>query len=384
MRLLHVVLVLAACGQPSANGDDDAATHDGSVRDDARDDGGGDAMPAGDAGPGDADGGDGGIATACTQPRKPTQVTTVTSPSSLNFDNEVFSAGDQVFAMPPLANGTVWLRWTGTGWSEEAIPWPANLPAPRTVDRAVQTSTGKVVIVAGRYLTTFDGVAMTPAVQLPAIGAPWAYAQAPDGTYHVFHGAQESVSKPDGTWHPAAPVPVQKLSTDPTAAATVMADGRIVVVYVNQVFGNDPRHVHVISRKPNTLWTPVVDITPTWAVQAYGPYAFAPRGGGVVIGATGAGAVLWRSADGVTFGDYEPLGLIRVVGVAGPCLDALVATAGYQTRYDLLRLQGTTWSILESRSINYINDAHVAMLPDGRTFWVLGETNRVEYFATPP
>ena len=377
------MMLIAACGHGSGQRGTDGGG--GGQGGDAR--GGGDANGSAiDAAGGDAmGGGDGGVVTGCAQPGAPSSVTTMSSVSDLNFI-DLFSAGGKVFATLPLSDGSSWLRWTGTAWSQEAIPWPAALPAPHSVDHVVQLASGDALIVSRTYLMTFDGTTMTAPVALPAIDTPWAYAQGPDGAYHVFADAQESVSKPDGTWYPAAPVPVQKLSLAPTAVATVMASGRVVVVYIDQTFGStDPVHVHVVSRVPGGTWTADDDITPTWAVRAQDPIVFAPPGGGVAIGASapGVGGAAWRSSDGTTFGDYEALGISDVASIAGPCLDALVAAVGYQTRYDLMKLDGTSWEILDSQTVNYIDSAAAAMLPDGRTFWALGESSRVEYRATP-
>jgi hypothetical protein len=322
----------------------------------------------------------------CTTPVAPTETTTVSTDWDRNFDVQVFSAGTNVFAMKPLGNGTAWLRWTGTGWSEEPVPWPSGLSQPRTIDRIVKVANGNALIVTQGYLTTFDGTSMSSPVPLPVVNTPWAYAQSPTtGAYHVFGGDQEAISKPDGTWYPAAPIPFAVLqNAHPDATATVTADGRTVVVYHDVwFFDDDPSHVHVLTHESGKAWTTDVDVTPTWSVHASHLYVYAPPGGGVVIGANGSSGVVWRSADATTFGDYESLGIFDISDIAGPCLDALVVTAGYQTRYDLLTVQGTTWSQLASESHDYIDDAHAAMLPDGRTFWVLGETYRIEYRAAP-
>ena len=391
-RLLAVVLV-AACGGPTGGAgaaDDDAGggidavgAQDGDVGGPDGGDGGGGGGDAGDGGGGG--GGGGGAGLACTAPVVPSQTTTLTGQYNMN-DVEVFSAGGRVFARHSKLPLTLWWRWTGTGWNEETIPWHAAIPTGayiRSVHRALD---GGVVIVTQGHLVTFDGMTMRDPVALPAVSDVHSYARGTDGRYHVFHAKHESVSKSDGTWDPPAPIPIPTIDSTPSSSATVMADGRVVVVYHDVFFDDDDLvHLYAISRAPGQTWGAPQDLTPNWAVRANRPIVYAPPNGGLVVAANGngVGAVVWRSTDGVAFGTYHQLGLIFPHAIDGPCLDALAITAGYQTRYDVFGYGNGAWSTLRSRSLSYIVDADVAMTPDGNVIWGLGETNQVEYM-TPP
>ena len=327
----------------------------------------------------------------CTKPMAPTQKTTVSSVSDLNFV-QIFSAGGKVLATPPLTPSQ-WLRWTGTGWSQESIPWPPNLPAADAqsgLTDSIPLPSGKALLRANQWLTTYDGTSMSPALQLPALfDTLYAITQTSDGRYHVLHGTEsgslnELISNGSAGWLPDAPLPA--LGPLGELTATAIANDRIVVVYTNAFFTpTDPVHVHVMSHPAGGLWTSPQDITPTWAVRAQGVHVFGPAGGGLVVGATGDTSVgaIWRSADGVTFGNYENPGDSYVSWLGGTCLDNVVVVTGYQSWSNLIGWNGSAWSVLANRTTNYINSARAVVLDDGRTFWALGESYQCEYVASP-
>lgn len=343
---------------------------------------------AGDASDGGQDGddasvdggGDGGVVTtSCAEPVAPTQTRTLTGQSNLNTVIAL-RAHDQVFVRHSKLSVAKWWRWSASTWVEETIPWPSTVPATSRIARTVQGLDGSAVIMTDTHLMTFDGTTMGNVIALPAVDNPYDFARDPAGRYHVFHANFETVSRSDGTWESPASIPVPATSGLP-AAATVMASGRVVVVYV----AGDERHVYARSRTPGGTWSAAQDLTPTWAVRASRPIVYAPPAGGVVVAANGEsiGGVVWRSSDGVAFGASHQLGIMFPTAVSGECLDGLAISAGYQTRFELFGFKQGAWTSLASRTLNYIFDGDVAMLPNGKTYWALGETNWVEYYATP-
>jgi hypothetical protein len=198
------------------------------------------------------------------------------------------------------------------------------------------------------------------------------------GNMHV-----EVVQNPAGGWYPAAPIPIPGSVND--KVGIVAADGRVVVAYTDIFFDDtDPVHVHVVSHTPASTWTADQDITPTWAVHAYNLRALAAPGGGVILGASGAGSVIWRSVDGVTFGEYEQASAYGwLASIHAQCLDSPIVVAGYQTSYRLEGRVGGSWTTLKQRTLSYIDNAGAVILPSGKTYFALGETNQHEYFATP-
>jgi hypothetical protein len=394
---LALVLVIAACGGGTGSPGDDTPG----------DDTPGDDEPSADADPSapDAPGSttpDGSPSTTpdaawageCADGVSPTQTTTITSVSNLNFV-KILSAGGEVYATAPFGvPASQWLRWTGSGWSQEAIPWPANIPATSGILSYAAQPTGNVILRSGtgEWLTVFDGTTMTTGVAVPAsAGTLWAYAQGGDGMLHLFGTVGTStgnvhvevVENPAGGWFPAAPIPIPGSVNDKVAAVT--AGGRVVVAYTDIWFDDDdPVHVHVTSRGPATLWTAAADITPTWAVRAYSLHAMAPPGGGLLLGASGAGSVIWRSPDGVAFGEYEQASAYGWLSdIHAQCLESPVVVAGYQTAYRLEGRVGGAWTTLSQRELHYIDNAGAVILPNGKTYFALGESNRHEYVATP-
>jgi hypothetical protein len=396
----------AACGGGGGTGDDgagdDGAGDDGSGDDGGGDDGGGDDTgPDPDAGGGGDDAGPtpdggGGPAVDCEPGIAPTNAVVMSSISNLNFV-EIVTAGGRVFATAPFGvPASTWLRWTGSAWSQEPIPWPPEIPAASGVGRVVQLASGDAIITVngatGTWITVFDGFEMSPGVEAPAsAGNPWAFTRTSDGMLHVFGTIGTSTGNlhvevaqnPAGGWYPAAPLPVPGSSNDEVAIATT--DDRLVVAWTNVFFdADDPVHVHVTSRGPTTTWTAEQDITPTWAVRAYRLHAVAPRNGGAILGASGAGSVVWLSPDGVTFGEYEQASAYGFLsGIHAQCLEHPIVVAGYQTSYRMEARVGGSWTTLKDRTLSYIDNAGAVILPDGKTYFALGESNQHEYFATP-
>jgi hypothetical protein len=398
--LVAILLVATACGGNGGNADD-TGDDDGDDGDDGGPDagGGGDGGSVADAAAGgsDAAGGPDAAPLACAPGIAPTHMTTMSSTSLLNY-GEIVAAGGRVFATAPFGvPATTWLRWTGSAWSQEAIPWPANMPSPATIAEVVQLASGDALLVsnqpAGRWITTFDGFTMTPALEVAATaGNPWAYTKTSDGQYHVFGNVGTSTGSmhvhvatdPGGGWYPADPLPITApLANEEVAAAT--AGDRLVVAYTDVFFDDeDPVHVHVLSRTPTSTWTAVQDITPTWAVRAYNLRIMAPPGGGVIVGASGAGSVVWRSPDGLGYGEYEQASAYGWLdSIHAQCLENPIVVAGYQTAYRLEARVGGSWTTLRDRQLSYITDGGGVILPDGKTYLALGETNQHEYFATP-
>jgi hypothetical protein len=393
---------VAACGGGTGQHDagDDTGGADGGGDDTGTPDAGGGGPDAPGGGPdgsgGGPDGGGGGADAAppgpCEAGIAPTQLTQMSSTSNLNFVT-ILAAGGQVFATAPFGvPSSTWLRWTGSAWSQETIPWPTNLPSPTGISSVVQLPDGDALLVSGLWMTTFDGVSMTDAVEVPAsAGNAWGYARSPAGQLHVFgvvgtssgNMHVEVVENPAGGWYPAAPIPIPGSVNN--RIGIVATDGRVVVAYTNIFFDDDdPVHVHVVSRAPASTWTAEQDITPTWAVRAYNLRALAAPGGGVILGASGAGSVIWRSVDGVTFGEYEQASAYGwLASIHAQCLDSPIVVAGYQTSYRLEGRVGGSWTTLKQRTLSYIDNAGAVILPTGKTYFALGESNQHEYFATP-
>lgn len=322
--------------------------------------------------------------TSCTAPVAPAHEMVLNSTSMMNHVDLIHARG-KVFATLPFGYpfATEWLRWTGTGWAQEAIPWPAGLISTTGISKVVQLPTGDALIVSNKWLMVFDGVAMTSLVEWPAwVTNPWSFTRTSDGRLHIFHGKQMTSSKTGGGWDQADALPLPNISEVQAAA---LADDRIVIIY-NDVFydPNDLVHLHVVSRTPTTNWTTPQDLTPNWGVRANDLTVLGVPGGGVIIGATGSGASLaaiWRSTDGVTFGNYEDAGQMRVAHLAAACLEHPVVTLGYQTAYSLVGRVGGNWTTLEYTSLNYLDDASGIILPGGETFWGVAGTNHIKYYS---
>lgn len=406
MRRLLVVLIAAGC---ASGGGDRGATIDASGHGaDASSSGGGDGTgsdggfgsgnsgdDAGGSGSGNQ-GSDGGVATGCPAPAPPSVTMSVLSSSG--GPGLVFRAGDQILAKPVIDQAHAWLRWTGSGWSSEPIPWPSNLPTNHNhyISRVVQLATTRALIVTDdRWMMTYDGTTMSPAIQPPSSAGLhiWGYTQDAGGAYHVFWGTQEWISKPDGTWYPPAPIPIPLQSQAPDdviGAAAIMRSGRIVVAYLDANFNAPARHAHLLSRGPNEPWTNAIDLTPQWAVNAQTPQLYAPPGGGIAINVTGASnyylvPALWRSADGITVGDYETITNGTMRSFAGECLDSLIVNGTSQGNYALFERQGYSWIPFASHSATSVlpDQIAVAALANGKTFWALGTYTGTDYLVSP-
>jgi hypothetical protein len=259
----------------------------------------------------------------------------------------------------------------------------------------VQLATTRALIVTDdRWLMTYDGSTMSSAIALPsAVGLHvWGYSQDAGGAYHVFWGAKEWISKPDGTWNPPAPIPfpLPGSEDDVTGAAAIMRSGRIVALYLDSNFDSPARHAHLLSRPANGAWTDSVDITSTWAINAQDPQLYAPPGGGIAINVTGAAnyykvPALWRSTDGVTLGDYETLSNGLMLSFAGECLDSLVINGTASSTYALYKLQGYSWVTFAGHDTTSVLPRQVAAaaLPNGKTFWALGKYTGADYLVSP-
>jgi hypothetical protein len=264
------------------------------------------------------------------------------------------------------------------------------LPNPAQVgfQKIVHVPSGNVVVLTNtNYLMTFDGVSMSPALQLPpaASGKIWDVTQTSDGRYHVFHDAQELVSDLQGGWLPDAPIPLPAIGVTQLAAAA-MSNDRIVVAYTDLWFNAaDPVHVHVLSHAPGANWTAVQDITPQWAVRAQHLNMMGPHDGGLIIAADGESQVgaIWRSPDGLTFGNWEDLGGAPIDSVHANCLADATVVTGYQTSASLIANVGGSWTKIDTQLINYIDSSKGVVLPNGKTYWAMGETFRGEYRASP-
>jgi hypothetical protein len=145
-----------------------------------------------------------------------------------------------------------------------------------------------------------------------------------------------------------------------------------------------------LSRPANGVWTDPVDITPTWAVNAHEPQLYAPPGGGIAINVTGASnyykvPALWRSADGITIGDYETLSNGVMSSFAGECLDSLVINGTDGTEYALYKRQGLSWVSFAGHESATVLPRQVALatLANGKTFWVLGRYGGTDYLVSP-
>jgi hypothetical protein len=117
---------------------------------------------------------------------------------------------------------------------------------------------------------------------------------------------------------------------------------------------------------------------------------YAPPGGGVAISVTGASnyykvPALWRSADGITLGDYETLSNGVMSSFAGECLDSLVINGTAQSTYALYERQGYSWVTIAGHDATSVlpRQVAVAALPNGKTFWVLGKYTGTDYLVSP-
>lgn len=405
-----LVLVVGCGGGHGVGGDDggmgDGGTSTGSGVGGGGDNGNGSGSDGGSDngsgsgngnGNGSGTGSDGTVETNCARPIAPTVTTTVTGSvpniGAFNHNNNfaVFRAGDQILAASTVDPAHYWLRWTPGGWTSELIPWPANMPTGHNhyINFVFQLATTRALIVSDDYFVmTYDGHAMSSAVALPTGHPIWGYTQDTAGAYHVFSGTSEYMSKPDGTWYPPAPVPIPITSglDDIQGAAAVMRDGRLVVIYLDDKFDAPAQHAHVISYAPNGPWTADQDITTNWRSNAEYPAAYAPPGGGIVLEVN---LGMWRSADGMAFGNYENM---SYQAIAGECLDSLVLSGGsaglddMPGNWSLYELQGTSWVTFAGDTIPaYEYDVSgVATLPSGKTFWVVSShLGKTDYLVSP-
>lgn len=363
------------------------------------------------AGLGDAGGGgtDLGPPAMCSTARSPAHTTTTTTTRNLPDPDEpyVFAVGNSVYSA--LSFASTWSTWTGTGWSESPIPWPPEIAKnPDGSTRALRLHScnyrgikelpdGRALFMAvegsSYWLVSFDGVALRDPLKLPSGGAiPCARTR--DGRYHQLSGMRLFSGDPKTGWDTGTPVPLPSLGwTDVDMAAT--RDDRIVITYAASKMTGSPRHVWVLSKPPGGAWGPAQDITPSWAVDAYGPQAVPARDGGLVVTATGGGGsyavpAIWRSTDAVTFGAPENIlsGFIdaSVITARATCLGstlvALRNRAGMMTAFELYVQKGTGWVQLDRTTGTYLQGAAATLLPDGRAFWGYSVPNSMTLRAT--
>lgn len=360
-----------------------------------------------------AGGGGGGVdlgpPAMCTAARAPAHSTTSTTTRNIPSPDEpyVFAVGSTVYSV--LSFGSTWSTWTGTGWSESPIPWPPEIAKnPDGTSRALrlhscnyrgvkELADGRALFMAvegsSYWLVSFDGVALREPLKLGTGGAiPCARTR--DGRYHQLSGTRLLSGDPVSGWDSGTPVPLPTLSwSDVDMAAT--RDDRIVITYAAPKMGGGSRHVHVLSKPAGGGWGAVQDITPSWAVDAYGPQVVPARDGGVVIAASGGSGsyvvpAIWRSADAVTFGREENVlsGFIdaSVLSVRATCLGSTLAVlrnrAGMTTAFELYVQKGTGWVQLDRTTGTYLQGAGATLLPDGRAFWGYAVPNSVTLRAT--
>ena len=401
MRWLVVLVLAVGCGGHGAHGvgGDDDGMGDAGAAGDGNGNGSGNGNGNGNgSGTGDGSGSDGTVETGCAMPVAPRVTLSVTGSVPLTgaFSHlnqfAVFRAGDQIISSAVIDPAHYWQRWTGSGWNSEAIPWPANMPTNHNnyIEYVYQLASTRVLIVSDDgHIMTYDGHTMSAAVVPPTTHRIWGYAQEANGTYHVFEGTSEYVSKPDGTWYPPAPIPMPFTSNldDIDGTAAIMRDGRVVVMYLDFNVDAPARHAHVLSYAPNGPWTAEQDITPTWRSNAEYPFAYAPPGGGIVL-AVNLG--MWRSTDGTTFGDPENRSF---EAIAGECLDSLVivgvsgGTFDTPGNWSLFDQQYSTWELLwpDTQLPAYAYDVvGVAALPSGKTFFVDSSyQGKTDYLVSP-
>lgn len=126
-------------------------------------------------------------------------------------------------------------------------------------------------------------------------------------------------------------------------------------------------------------------------MNAQDPRLYAPPGGGIVINVTGASTstrvpALWRSADGITVGDYETIANGAMYPFAGECLDSLIISGGTpQGDYALFELEGYSWVPFASHEATSVLPGQVAVaaLANGKAFWVLGKYTGTDYLVSP-
>ncbi|MFO0572908.1 MAG: hypothetical protein U1A78_02835 [Polyangia bacterium] len=366
----------------------------------------GDLESLGDLGGG---GTDLGPPAMCSTARSPAHSTTTTTTHNLPDPDEpyVFAAGSSVYSALSFASN--WSTFTGTGWSESPIPWPPEIAKnPDGSPRALRLHScnyrgikelpdGRALFMAvegsSYWLVNFDGVALRDPLKLPSGGAiPCARTR--DGRYHHLSGARLFSGDAKSGWDTGTPVPLPSLGwTDVDLAAT--RDDRIVITYAAAKMTGSPRHVWVLSKPPGGAWGPAQDITPSWAVDAYGPQAVPARDGGLVVAATGGGGsygvpAIWRSTDAVTFGAADNIlsGFIdaSLITARATCLGstlvALRNRAGMATAFELYVQKGTGWVQLDRTTGTYLQGAAATLLPDGRAFWGYSVPNSMTVKAT--
>jgi hypothetical protein len=342
----------------------------------------------------------------------------------------MFVAGGEAFVAG--SDGTTWNHWTGTGWSQETIPWPAPLdPAKTTLFGAhavIDLADGTVLLVAANaganYLMTFDGTSISVPLEVPSTLYPYqaetvAFTHTSDGSYWYRYWWQGAPTlyrgDPVSGWGTGTPIPVVPgYSPSSPGALVATTSGRIVLSYLatNPAVSGAATHLHVLSLQPGSAWSPDLDITHDWAVNATWPLMAAARGGGVVIAATGASKyytvpTVWRSSDGSSFGPSEEMSsnLNRTIySVSAECIDSPLVVAAnrgnepesdYATSIELWTRTSNTWGMISSVPpiLSILAASTTAVqLSDGRTFWGIGygenattgAAGEYDFFATLP
>lgn len=414
--LILSALAPAACSRGGSGSDPGDGRHRGDLagvfddlRGEARDQSGdsirdlrGERSDLGGLGDLGGGGADLGPPAMCSTARSPAHTTTTTTTRNIPDPDEpyVFSVGNSVYSV--LSFGSTWSTWTG--WSESPIPWPAEIAknpdgSPRTLRLHSCSYRGVKELPDGRalfmavdgssyWLVHFDGVALRDPLKLPSGGAiPCARTR--DGRYHLLSGTRLLSGDPASGWDSGTPVPLPSLSwTDVEMTAT--RDDRIVIAYAAPKMAGGPRHVFILSKPAGGAWGTAQDITPSWAVDAYGPQAVPARDGGLIVAATGASGsygvpAIWRSADAMTFGTPDNIlsGFIdaSLVTVRATCFGSTLAVlrnrAGMTTAFELYVYKGTGWMQLDRTTGTYLQGAGATLLPDGRALWGYAVPNSV-------
>jgi hypothetical protein len=273
-----------------------------------------------------------------------------------------------------------WYRWKQVGWSLESVPWPSGVNKP-WVTAVQELATGDLLLrfqttngnSYPQHLTVFDGTSLSTPVTLPSAWTPnvKAMTRTPDGVFHLL--TQNAPGDP--VWSlrsggangfgPASPVPIPSSAS---VAFVSLTDGRL------ELFFTETGHLKVIHAIGGGPWSSALDLTPTWAVGAASPRAFAARAGGVVVGVTGVSnnytfPYVWRSADGVVFdgGEYADAGLKEGVRyVSAHCYERpIVVTSQGKMK---TRASDGSWNVIAS-STNLMWGGRASVLSDGRTVW---------------
>ncbi|MEZ4223350.1 MAG: hypothetical protein R3B13_20560 [Polyangiaceae bacterium] len=339
--------------------------------------------------------GSGGVGT-CTAPQKPSHVTTVTN--SPNYGPpQVFVTNGQVRIVNNLA--TKWLRWTGTAWSEEVMPWPSVLAGAK-VDSAfgkapVPAADGGELFMANlantRYLTSFDGTKFSDPLAVPTLNELYGIARTKDGDYHLLASKTLYSGNAQTGWGPGTPVPLPPFGSTSDCVMAAASDGRIVIAYAALSGGfSSPRHLYVLSKTTGGAWEGPVDVTPQWAVSAEFPKIAAAPSGGVVVAVTGAStnyAVpgVWYTSDGKTFSNLDPQSVLQgpVEALSADCAAAPLVTLGSHIQHNLWSVSTSGVAHVDSKSWSYIAGSSARRLPNGKVYWGIGSTGALhEYRAT--